>query len=214
MNATPPEAKTEYSRGFEHSESGFRRLDRSRDSAAAHGARERPRTAPPAAPRGARLVRGAILIGGLLGALLLLVAEFTTLFEIRTSAGGSAVQVGRAPARITPTRSSRSRCSWSCFSIAVWTAVSRPALLAIGDARRARAADRAARRSARRPRERSGRGRRPALRGRELDAERRASTWRRSAAVVLLITSVCGFLLIGPPPRSGRRRSAPGSTDA
>ena len=84
MNATPPEANTEYSRGAAPS---------GRDSAPA-GTATSPLACPPASDQiqarfpewwrgpASDVSAAAILAGGLLGALLLLVAEFTTLFEV------------------------------------------------------------------------------------------------------------------------------------
>ena len=62
MNAPRPRARTEYSKGSTVSKGVF---DHDRGG------------------------RAAVLAGGLLGALLLVVAEFTTLFEVRTAAGSA-----------------------------------------------------------------------------------------------------------------------------
>jgi hypothetical protein len=212
MNATPPEAKTEYSRASEHSErdSG---ASPHRDSAArkrgSRGTADRTAGTTSAAPR---LVRGAILLGGLLGALLLLVAEFTTLFEIRTSAGAAAVRSVGTGSHHTYALIPIAALV-VVLSIAVYTAVSRPALLSIGmlailslliallgDLPDAHA---------------SGLVGGGAQHYVAASATPSAGLYMETlGGVVLLVTSVCGFLLLGPPRRSGRRRSAPRSTDA
>jgi hypothetical protein len=104
MNATRPEARTEYSRG-------------------------------PGVPKrvsgAAEIVFAAIIAAAALGALLLLVAEFTTLFEIRTSAAA-------APVRSVGTGSHHSYALLPIAVLAIWLTLtvvglgSRPALLAIG----------------------------------------------------------------------------------
>ena len=71
MSATPPEAKTEYSRG----------------DLASEGSGEAP-----AGPAGDHRARLGVLVGGVTGALLLIVCEFTPLFTVRTSAHSSAVK--------------------------------------------------------------------------------------------------------------------------
>jgi hypothetical protein len=104
MNATPPEARAEYSRG----QSG---------------------------PEGASAVFTAapvaVLLGGLLGALLLLVAELTTLYDVNTAASAGPIKsVGTG-----------SHHAYALVPIALlamvliygaWRQHSRPALLAIG----------------------------------------------------------------------------------
>jgi hypothetical protein len=75
MNATRPEADTEYSRGHRGSEA---------DSGVVEGrSSDRPRASSP--------VLWLIFAGGLAGAALLVVAEFTTLFTIHSSAYGAPV---------------------------------------------------------------------------------------------------------------------------
>lgn len=76
MNATRPEADTEYSRGHRGSEA---------DSGVARG-RSGGR------PRASSFVLWLVFLGGLAGAALLLVAEFTTLFTIHSSAYGAPVR--------------------------------------------------------------------------------------------------------------------------
>jgi hypothetical protein len=116
MTATPPEAKPEYSRGPE----------RSRGRSARGRA---PAQVPPASR-----VRGwsaAGFAGGLIGALLLLVAEFTTLYAVHTS-------VSRAPLQSVSTGSHDAYALIpigllaAFLSFGVWRHGSRPALLAIG----------------------------------------------------------------------------------
>ncbi|MEA2159250.1 MAG: hypothetical protein QOD66_1630 [Solirubrobacteraceae bacterium] len=196
MNATPPEANSEYSRGPERSE---------RDSPLRFSASRR-RGAASSQGSGASATRGfsgAILAGGLLGALLLLVAEFTPLFDISTGAGGSPVKsVGTG-----------SHHAYAMVPIAllaaalaygVWRVGSRPALLSIGllavisllisllgdlpDAHTSGLI--------------TGSG------GHYVTASSNPSAGlylETLGGVVLLITCVCGFLLLGPPPRPARR---------
>jgi hypothetical protein len=76
MNATRPEADTEYSRAHRGSEADSR-VVRGRSSG-------RPRASSP--------VLWLIFVGGLAGAALLVVAEFTTLFTIHSSAYGAPVR--------------------------------------------------------------------------------------------------------------------------
>ena len=82
----------------------------------------------------------AVLCGGLLGALLLLVAEFTTLYDVQDD----------HRRRLVKSVSTGSNHSYALVPIAllaallafaVWRTGSRPALLAIGVLGRARAAD-------------------------------------------------------------------------
>ncbi len=111
MNATPPEANTEYSRAP--------RQSRANSARRGEGS------------RGASAVRVAVLCGGLLGALLLLVAEFTTLYDVKTTNGGVLIK----------SVSNGSNHAYAMVPIAllaallafaVWRVGSRPALLAIG----------------------------------------------------------------------------------
>jgi hypothetical protein len=104
MNATPPEARAEYSRGQSGSE----------------GASAISSPTPI-----------AVLLGGLVGALLLLIAEFTTLYEVRTAASPGPIK----------TVGAGSHHAYALVPIAllaivlvygVWRQHSRPALLAIG----------------------------------------------------------------------------------
>jgi hypothetical protein len=104
MMATPPEANSEYSRGPEGS---------------------RGHSGP-----GSTVLLG-VLIGGGLAALLLLVAEFTTLYTVNTSATSTTIK----------SVSTGSNHSYALIPIAllsaffaygVWRTASRPALLAIG----------------------------------------------------------------------------------
>jgi hypothetical protein len=111
MSATPPEANTEYSRAPEPP----------RDDSMRAGRGSAGSTAVPA----------GLLCGGLLGGLLLLVAEFTTLFDERTQVGGVFV-------KSVSTGSNHSYALVpvallaAVLAVAVWRAVSRPALLALG----------------------------------------------------------------------------------
>jgi hypothetical protein len=156
-----------------------------------------------------------ILAAGLFGAVLLLVAEFTTLFAVRTSTSAIAIRsVGTG-----------SHHSYALVPIAllvaflsygVWQAHSRPALLAIGllgvialliallgDLPDAQA---------------SGLIGSSATHYTIASSSPSAGMYMESAgAVVLIITCVCGFLLIGPPtapirtPRSGPAEPLSGS---
>jgi hypothetical protein len=76
MNATRPEAESEYSRADRASEADL-------------GGRKRGSSGPPHAVPGALWL---VLAGGLIGAALLLAAEFTTLFTIHSSAYGAPVR--------------------------------------------------------------------------------------------------------------------------
>src|SRR5436309_8610183 len=111
MNATPPEANYEYSRGH--------RAPMGDSSRGTHGS----------GPRSA--LTTWVLCGGVLGAALLIVAEFTTLYNERTStssailksvATGSNHSYAMLPIAILA----------SVLAYAVWRAVNRPALLALG----------------------------------------------------------------------------------
>jgi hypothetical protein len=82
MNATRPEADTEYSRGDRASEGNFGA--RGRRLGDARGASSR--------------LLWIVLGGGLLGSALLLVAEFTPLLAVHSSAYGAAVQTERTGA--------------------------------------------------------------------------------------------------------------------
>jgi hypothetical protein len=116
MNATPPEAKTEYSRGPE-----------------LPGGGSSPDSARPTAPRraGGGAIGAAVLGGGLLGAVLLVVAEFTTLFEVR-SAGSSAVVKSVATGSHDTFALVPIALLAAAMAYGVWRSGSRPALLAIG----------------------------------------------------------------------------------
>ena len=191
MNATPPEANIEYSRGPE--------LPRRIGSGTSGGGR-----AGPAPAR--RIIAGAILAAALLGAALLLVAEFTTLFVIRTSAAAG-------PVRSVGTGSHHTYALVPIailavvLAFAVWAAGSRAALVAIGllgvialliallgDLPDAQAS-----------------GLIGTSAGHYLSAASTPSTGlylETLGAVLLVITSVSGFLLIEVPPRHQRRLSA------
>lgn len=116
MNVTPPEGVTEYSTGSGGSKPALRgRLQ---------GNRGRLEPAPGS-------LRAAILAGSLLGALLLVVAEFTTLFTVH-------VETSKAPIKTVTTGPHHSYALLliaivvALLAIAVWRDSSRPALLAIG----------------------------------------------------------------------------------
>ena len=178
MSTNPPGTKTEYSRGH----LGSRGVGR--DFAAS-----------PAGSAGALILAGAAL-----GALLLLVAEFTPLYELRTQNGA------------LPTRSfaGGAHHAYALVPIAllacglaygVWRTGSRPALLAIGvlglvalllavlvDLPDAHA-----------------RGVLSLSGGRLVNGYSTPTTGfylETLGAMVLLVTCVCGFLALGPPGRS------------
>jgi hypothetical protein len=120
MNVTPPEAGTEYSTGSGASEPVLgRRLQ---------GDRRRRGRSFEQAPSS---LRAGILAGSLLGALLLVVAEFTTLFTVH-------VETSSQPIETVATGSHHSYALLliaivvAVLAIAVWRDTSRPALLAIG----------------------------------------------------------------------------------
>jgi hypothetical protein len=177
MIRTPPEANSEYSRGI-------------------------PASPGVSAPRSSVLL--AVLVAGWLSAVILIVAEFTPLYRVRLTSGGVLIK----------SVSTGSHQSYALIPIAllaaflafgVWRTGSRPALLAIGtlgilallislvgDLPDAHA---------------SG------LVGSQA-THYQTATSRPSAgfymetlgAVLLLITCVCGFLLLGAPAvRAGRR---------
>jgi len=104
MSATPPEANVEYSRA-------------DRPSRGVSGA--------------VAVIPAAVLVGGLAGALLLFVAEFTTLYEVRTSATAGAISsVGTGSHQayaLVPVAVLAALLSWGA-----WRQGSRLALLAIG----------------------------------------------------------------------------------
>src|SRR5581483_10805650 len=104
MNATPPEAKLEYSRA-------------TRPSRAISGV--------------GAVIPAAVLAGGLLGALLLIVAEFTTLYDVRTAASSGPISsVGTGSHQhyaLVPIALLAAFLAWGA-----WRQGSRLALLAIG----------------------------------------------------------------------------------
>ena len=120
MNVTPPEAETEYSTGSGASKPALRGRLR--------GARRRRGRSFEQAPA---TLRGAILAGSLLGALLMIVAEFTTLFTVH-------VETSSAPIKTVATGPHHSYALLliailvAALAIAVWRDTSQPALLAIG----------------------------------------------------------------------------------
>ncbi len=188
MNATPPEANSEYSRGLPTS----RQLS------------DRDSVVP--GPRAA--VLGSVLCGGLLGAVLLVVAEFTTLYQVRAAPTSTVVRtVG------TGSHNSYALIPLALLAVllalAVWSAASRPALVAlgvlgvialliglIGDLPDAHA-----------------NGLLGSSTTRFVLAQSRPSAgfyMETLGAIVLLISAVSGFLLLGGPVRTGGRRGAAG----
>jgi hypothetical protein len=116
MNAARPEADTEYSRGPGGSGKPFRR---------SRGSGREPRTGPPIP------IARALLIGGAAGSALLVVAEFTPLLHVHSSAGRGVIE----------TVSTGSHNSYALlpvgalaalFTFVIWRTGSRLALLATG----------------------------------------------------------------------------------
>jgi hypothetical protein len=191
MTATPPEAEAEYSRGSGTASARQRRAQ-SRSAGGGGGAPERP-PGP---------LRAGILIAALLGGLLLLSAEFTTLFDVTEGA------------TVIRSVSTGSHQGWALvpvallaglLGVAVWRAGSRPALLAIGllgliallvallgDLPDAKA---------------TGLVLRGGHYARATSSPSVGLYMETLGAVILLIGSVCGFLMLeAPTPVTGRRR--------
>jgi hypothetical protein len=120
MNVTPPEGVTEYSTGSGGSKPVLRGRLQGDNRSRGQGREQAPGS-----------LRAAILAGSLLGALLLLVAEFTTLFTVH-------VETSKAPIKTVATGPHHSYALLliaivvALLAIAVWRDTSRPALLAIG----------------------------------------------------------------------------------
>jgi hypothetical protein len=150
------------------------------------------------------------VVGALLGALLLIVAEFTTLFELKTA-------VSRTPVQSIGTGSHHSYALIpvgllvALLAFGVWRVGSRPALLAIGvlgvlglligllgdlpDAHTSGLIATAGHHYA------------------EATATPGPGLYLETlGAVLLVIASVCGFLVLDPPAQPGRRRAAPPSS--
>jgi hypothetical protein len=201
MNATRPGATTEYSRGS----GGSGTVQTHAPRAEARG------RAPFSSAAGA-----AILAGALLGALLLLVAEFTTLFEIRTAPSASAMRIVLGPEALRSVATG-SHHSYALVPIALLVVVlayaiasagSRPALLAIGvmgvialliallgdlpDAHTSGLVGTAATHYV------------------AASSTPSAGLYMETlGGALLLVTCVCGFLLIGRPPALRQRRTSP-----
>jgi hypothetical protein len=120
MSATPPEASSEYSTGPRASKRVLGRFSQGDSGRRGRGAAQVPGS-----------LRAAILAGSLLGAVLLLVAEFTTLFSVH-------VATSSTPIKTVITGSHHSYALIpiaivvALLAIGVWRDGSRPALLAIG----------------------------------------------------------------------------------
>ncbi len=116
MNATPPEANSEYSRAALVSGGVSRARS---DAAGGHSA-------------GASWVLSAgILTFGLIGALLLIAAEFTTLFKVRVAASTTIVRTVSTGSHHSYAMAVIAACA-AALAIGAWRTASRPALLAIG----------------------------------------------------------------------------------
>ena len=116
MNATPPEANTEYSR-----------------AAVVSGGVSRAREDAPDGPSagGSRVFSAGILAGGLVGALLLIAAEFTTLFKVHLAASTTIVKTVSTGSHHSYAMAVIAVCA-AALAIGAWRTASRPALLAIG----------------------------------------------------------------------------------
>ena len=116
MNATPPEANTEYSR-----------------AAVVSGGVSPARSDAAGGPSvGASWVFSAgILAGGLIGAVLLIAAEFTTLFRVRVTASTTIVKAVSTGSHHSYAMAVIAVCA-AALAIGAWRTASRPALLAIG----------------------------------------------------------------------------------
>jgi hypothetical protein len=185
MSATPPEASIEYSRGIRPS---------GRDSTDPEGVSGDAADSASGTTRGAA---GTILAGALLGALLLIVAEFTTLFYVR-----AATSVAPIKSESTGSHNAYALIPIAALvivlGVAFWRAASRPALLSIGvlgvialliallgDLPDAHA---------------SGLIGSGATHYVSASSTPSAGLYMETlGAVILLITCVCGFLLIGSP---------------
>lgn len=116
MNVTPPEAGTEYSTGSGASKPPLRGRLQSNQG----------RLEPASSS-----LRASILAGSLLGALLLVVAEFTTLFTVHVETSSAAIKtVATGPHHSYALL--LIAIVVAVLAIAVWRDSSRPALLAIG----------------------------------------------------------------------------------
>jgi hypothetical protein len=142
----------------------------------------------------------------MLGALALLAAEFTTLFNVRASTSTAAIKSVQTGSHNSYALVPIALLA-GVFAVAVWRAASRPALIGIGllglvalliavlgDLPDASATGLVIRG------------------GHYVQASSKAGAGlylETFGAVILIATSVCGFLLLGPPARSARRSSDP-----
>jgi hypothetical protein len=160
-----------------------------------------------ASPTSTGPVLAGVLAGGFLGALLLLVAEFTVLFEVHVASTPLPLQSVTAGSHHTYALLPIALVA-SALSFGVWRAGSRPALLAIGvmgviallitllgdlpDAHAKGLVGSATTHFA------------------EASSTPKAGFYMETlGAVVLVITSVSGFILLGPPTPAPRRRHPP-----
>jgi hypothetical protein len=116
MNATPPEANTEYSRAAVVSGG----VSQARSDAAEGRS---------AAAAGVFSV--GILAGGLIGALLLIAAEFTTLFKVRIAASTTIVKTVSTGSHHSYAMAVIAVCA-AALAIGTWRTAGRPGLVAIG----------------------------------------------------------------------------------
>ncbi len=183
MNRTPPEANSEYSRATAGSKGVL--VTRAGAGAPVSG-----------------VLGTALLAVGLLGALLLLIGEFTTLFQVHVAATGARVRSVASGPHHSYAMALIAVLA-AAMAVAVWRAASRPALLALGvlgitalliallgDLPDSSATGLVL------------------ISSRYVDASSTPSAgfyMETLGAVLLLLTSVCGLLLIGAPIASARR---------
>jgi hypothetical protein len=148
------------------------------------------------------MITSGVLIGGLLGAVLLFVAEFTTLYDVRASTGGALVKSVSTGSNhsyaLIPVALAAAALAYAFFRVG-----SRPALLAlgvlgvvallvslVGDLPDAHA---------------SGLIGSAATHFQSASSRPSAGFYMETlGALVLLVTSVSGFLMLGAPARPGR----------
>ena len=190
MNVTPPAADSEYSTGSGASKPLLRRR--------LQGNRGRLEQAPGS-------LRAAILAGSLLGALMLVVAEFTTLFTVH-------VETSSAPIKTVATGPHHSYALLliaivvAALAIAVWRDTQPAGAAGDRAARSSRAADRAPGRPPRRARL----GLAGSSTTRYVDASSTPSAGlylETLGAVVLVITCGVGFIALGSPQRRPEEQS-------
>ncbi len=186
-DAPPPEASTEYSRGDPASRGAV--------ATPMQGAAD-PAPAPPTP------LQAVLFAGALLGALLLFVAEFTTLYEVHAATSSSPIATHGTGANHAYAMAVIAVCA-VVLGVAVWRSGSRPALLGVGilglvalliallgDLPDARATGLLT------------------VGGRYVEASTTPSAglyMETLGAVILLVTCISGFILVGGPERPAQR---------